>query len=344
MKIKIFYTKYKWCFILALVVSVVKILSFFPSFITVVYSEAIYPEISALRWRFFGQISFSVGDVIYVITGFCIIYFFVKQKEKTLPFVVNYLAKCVTFFYLFFNLLWGFNYYRIPFSEIKNINYEYSYLDLLSFTYYTIDNANQLHLDLVQNDCIKVEYPYEIAEIFQKAEVFQHKLYTKKSLISLPLSYMGFGGYINPFTCESQVNQYLPKYLLPTVALHEMAHQIGYASESEANYIAYHKARVHSDLYFRYSAELFALRYCMRQIEKQNPQDYQKLSVLIYKGVWKSFNESKAFKEKFQTPLDVFFDYFYHYFLKVNAQEEGIGEYSKFLGLLINEHNKIKKF
>src|SRR5690606_30790577 len=88
------------------------------------------------------------------------------------------------------------------------------------------------------------------------------------SLYSTPLSYMGFAGYLNPFTGEAQVNSLLPKYNFATTAAHEMSHQIGYASESEANFIGYLASVSHEDAYIRYSGYSFALKYCLSTLEK----------------------------------------------------------------------------
>jgi hypothetical protein len=44
--------------------------------------------------------------------------------------------------------------------------------------------------------------------------------------MSLPLTYMGFSGYLNPFTNEAQVN-YLGPCILSQPQLAEMAHQLG---------------------------------------------------------------------------------------------------------------------
>jgi hypothetical protein len=68
---------------------------------------------------------------------------------------------------------------------------------------------------------------------------FLYNLSTKKSLISLPLTYMGFSGYLNPFTNEAQVNYLGPMYTFPTTTCHEMAHQLGFASETECNLLAF---------------------------------------------------------------------------------------------------------
>jgi hypothetical protein len=104
---------------------------------------------------------------------------------------------------------------------------------------------------ITKNDSVKVVVPYSTQEIFELSvksytsveKEFPFLKYEKPSikpsLISVPLSYMGFGGYLNPFTNEAQVNDCLPKYNFPTTTLHEMAHQIGYASESEANFIGF---------------------------------------------------------------------------------------------------------
>jgi hypothetical protein len=76
-------------------------------------------------------------------------------------------------------------------------------------------------------DNLAKEHPY-----------FKYKvLSVKKSLFSVPLTYMGFGGYLNPFTNEAQVNDLLPMYTFPLTTAHEMAHQIGFASENECNFI-----------------------------------------------------------------------------------------------------------
>ena len=99
----------------------------------------------------------------------------------------------------------------------------------------------------------------------------------KKSLISLPLTYMGFGGYLNPFTNEAQVNDKLPMYNFPFTVCHEMAHQIGYASESEANFIGFLSTIKNKDLYFQYAGYSYALKYCLRNWRIQDEKIFEEL-------------------------------------------------------------------
>jgi Zn-dependent peptidase ImmA (M78 family) len=49
----------------------------------------------------------------------------------------------------------------------------------------------------------------------------------------------GILGYYNPFTAESQYNPNIPATQLPFTLAHEMSHQLGYAREQEASFIAY---------------------------------------------------------------------------------------------------------
>ena len=77
---------------------------------------------------------------------------------------------------------------------------------------------------------------------------------------------MGYAGYLNPFTLESQINLKIPTLNLVTTILHETAHQMGYASEKEANFIAYQSAIKNDDPYIRYAGYSFSLRYFFSEL------------------------------------------------------------------------------
>ena len=51
--------------------------------------------------------------------------------------------------------------------------------------------------------------------------------------------YGGFLGYYNPFSGEAQVNTKVPAFIIPFTACHEIGHQLGFASESEASFVGY---------------------------------------------------------------------------------------------------------
>ncbi len=183
---------------------------------------------------------------------------------------------------------------------------------------------------------------YNLAKLYP---FFKYEIPSKKkSLFSLPLTYMGFGGYLNPFTNEAQVNDKIPMYGFPNVVCHEMAHQIGYGSESECNFIGFLACIKNDDLYFQYSAYANALRYCMVNIGKKDEAKFNELKSKINSGILENFKESDLFWEQYDTFIDKGFHAFYDQFLKMNQQKDGIESYSKFVNLLVNYYKEGNRF
>jgi hypothetical protein len=247
-----------------------------------------------------------------------------------------------------FHLLWGLNYYRQPLFEKMNIEREYSNEDLLVFTKKLIAKTNQIHGKITKSDGVKVVFPYTQEEAFKmNTNGFQtlSKQYTffdvkikssKKSLFSLPLTYMGFSGYLNPFTNEANVNYLGPMYNFPMTTNHEMAHQMGFASESECNFIGFLASIKNKDSYFQYAGYSYALRYCLSMLEFNNQQSFDQLLQTIHPGVLKNYEESREFRKKYQTPIETGFHAFYDQFLKLNKQKDGLESYNKFVNLMVN--------
>src|SRR5690606_2406176 len=119
-------------------------------------------------------------------------------------------------------------------------------------------------------------------------------------------------------------------------ANHEMAHQIGYASESEANFIGFLASIKNDDLYIQYSGYTLALRYCLRSIEIRDEKQLEELLPTINYGILMNIKESNDFWEQYQSFIEQGFEFFYHNFLKMNRQEEGMESYSRFVDLMVN--------
>ena len=299
-----------------------------------------------------GEIPFSIGDIIYGTTIIYCIYWFYKNRKLHWKLKLWSVLNFISVFYFLFHLLWAFNYYRVPLFEKMNIKTEYSEADLVTFTEKLITKTNDVQLAITKNQNEKVTNPYSQDSIFSMTQngydnlskiypFFQYEIPSrKKSLFSLPLTYMGFGGYLNPFTNESQVNDKLPIYGFPNVVCHEMAHQIGYASESECNFIGFLAGIKNEDLYFQYSALSNALRYCMSNIAMNNEKQFEILKNKINLGIIANYKESDLFWKQYDTIIDKGFHAFYDQFLKTNQQKDGIDSYSKFVDLLINYYKE----
>ena len=329
----------------------VKVLVFFPEAVEMVYSNGLYVSLSKVERLLLGKIPFSVGDILY---GLLIIYLLISiwktriawrnnKKELLLRFLSGF-----SIFYFMFHILWGLNYYRMPLFEKMNIQREYSNEDLYAFTEKLIAKTNEVQFAITHNKNKKVCNPYSQDSIFSMTQngydnlTKEHPYFRyiipsrKKSLFSLPLTYMGFGGYLNPFTNESQVNYKLPMYSFPDVVCHEMAHQIGYASESECNFIGFMACIKNDDLYFQYAAYTAALHYCLENVIIKDEAKFKVLKPTINPGIIENFKESERFWEQYDTFIDKGFHAFYDQFLKANQQKDGLESYSKFVDLLIN--------
>lgn len=347
--------KYILPLLLLVQVIIVNVLSLFPQFVEDFYSNGLFPYLSKGSRIIFGLLGFSLGDIIYGIALFFVLrWLWKKRKTWRREYKHNLLGILSVFsiFYFLFHLLWALNYHRVPLNEKMGIDKEYTPDELVTFTKRLIVKVNEMHRVIETIDSVKVVNPYSIEEIYNRSLngytnlakdfpyfAFTHES-TKSSLISVPLSYMGFGGYLNPFTNEAQVNSKLPKYNLPTTACHEMSHQIGYASESEANFIGYMASIYNDDIYFQYSGYTFALKYCMRNIRKIDEKKADELVPLILPGVRANFEESEAFNKKYESFVETVFEYIYDNFLKLNKQEDGLETYSKFVGLLVNYYEE----
>jgi len=329
----------------------IKTIAFFPEVIERFYSNGLFVFTSKTERFILGWIPFSVGDVLY---AFLIVYMLIsiwKARTTWRKQWKNNLLKVLSgfsVFYFFFHLLWATNYYRVPLFEKMNIKREYSESDLYEFTEKLIVKTNEVQFAITNNKNQKVSNPYSQDSIFKMTQngydnlAKEHSFLKyevpsrKKSLFSLPLTYMGFGGYLNPFTNESQVNYKLPMYGFPNVICHEMAHQIGYASESECNFIGFLACIKNDNLYFQYAAYSSDLRYCLSNVALKNEEKIEAYKTQINLGIIKNFKESEAFWKQYDTIVDKGFHAFYDQYLKANQQQDGLESYSKFVDLLIN--------
>ena len=333
----------------------IKILAFFPEAVERFYSNGLYAFTSKAERFLLGWIPFSFGDILY---GILIVYLLIsiwKARKTWRSQWKNNLLKVLSgfsVFYFVFHFLWALNYYRMPLFEKMNIKREYSDADLYAFTEKLIAKTNEVQFAITHNKNQKVSNPYTQDSIFKMTQngydnltkeypFFKYEIPSrKKSLFSLPLTYMGFGGYLNPFTNESQVNDKLPMYGFPNVICHEMAHQIGYASESECNFIGFMTCIKNDDLYFQCSAYTVALRYCLENVIMKDEAKFKSYKSTINLGVIENFKESELFWEKYDTFIDKGFHAFYDQYLKANQQQDGLESYSKFVDLLINYYKE----
>ncbi len=331
----------------------IKILGNYPLFVENWYSNLVYPITSALLRRSLGFLPFSLGDFLYALLVIMLIRWIVlriKQKFRDPKrWILNSLA-VLSLIYFCFNLFWGFNYYRLPLHAALEIDNDYTTDELVELTRDLIATSNELHLTITGNDSVKVEIPHSKTQILKLSiegykniendfpELNYDVPSLKRSIFSIPLTYMGFNGYLNPLTNEGQVNTRIVPYKIPTTASHEIGHQLGFAKENEANFLACLTTMNHPDRYFNYSGYTFALSYCLSELYRRDPELAEKFAEDLNYGIKENYREVREFWESHKNPFEPIFMFTYNSFLVANNQPEGMRSYSYVVALLVNYH------
>ncbi len=343
--------------LLPLQIIAIKIVSRFPEFIETWYSMGLYPYISKVMRFSVGLLPFSLGDLLYTFLIISIIrWFTIRIKTRFRNYKIWTLDILATFsiIYACFHLFWGLNYYRLPLHRTLKIKNTYTTEELVLLTSTLIKKSNHIHSELVDDDSLKVDYKFkksflllntidgykQLSKDYPKLTYEGYSL--KRSLYSIPLTYMGFNGYLNPLTNEAQVNTQILRYKIPTTASHEIGHQLGFAKENEANFIACLATMNHKDPYFQYSGFTFALRYCLNELYVRDRIMADELIKTIHPGILANYKEVRDFWETHKNPIEPFFQVTYNGFLKANNQADGMKSYSYVVALLVNYFDDVE--
>ncbi len=345
--------------LLPLQIVFVKFISKKTDFIEEYYSNGLYPFISRFFRILLGWIPFSFGDFLGLILIGLFIYeifkLFKTRFKEIIPKSVQFVA-FLSVVYGCFYWFWGFNYFRKPLAENLGLQQqEYTTEQLVEVTEKITFAFNEIHTKLVSNDTLVIDVPYSNKEIFIKtsdayeslAKEYPQLAYKsraiKNSLVSLLQSYNGTAGYLNPITGEAQVNSMLPKAGFPATACHEIAHQIGWSAENDANFVGFLATTHSDDIYFQYSGYRMAYRYCMREIRKRDKELYSVLRDKTNKGILKELKNNYLFWKKYENPIEPYIKKGYNSYLKANNQSKGIKSYSYVVDLLIAYFEQQKK-
>jgi len=319
------------------------------------YSLGIYPFISTLLRYTFGWIPFSIGDIFYVLLILLALRWclrnFPRLRSDSSGFFLE-LTGNLAIIYFVFNLIWGLNYLRPPLYKTLQLSPEYSTEELIGLTERLAQKSNELHRKLGYPDSVKIDLSYTEDKIFELSRQGYELLgkthpefnycgtSIKSSLWSVILTYMGYSGYYNPVTGEAQVNDRIKSYKFPIVSAHEQAHQMGFAAENEANFLATLATINHPDQYIKYSGNIFALRYCLSEVAQRDQCSYESLLSEINYGILESYREIREFWESYKNPFESISKVFWDQFLKANHQSQGIRSYSYMVALLVQYDRK----
>ena len=345
-------TKTVWISLAILAISI-KIFSLFPGAVEKYYAMGLYPLIARLQRLLFGWLPFSIGDIFYgaviiwLIVGLVRLIMRLVKRQVDRYWLLGRLRGTVficLLVYVLFNGLWGLNYDRLGIADQLRLDVQpYSREELtrllqgISCRLNTLDSVSRLNRPPLAHPAAVFRGGFQSYSAFSAHDT--RFTYTsssiKSSLFGFVDNYLGFGGYYNPFTGEAQVNTGLPLFLQPYTTCHEMAHQLGYAKENEANFVGYLAARSSSNAAFQYSVYFDLYLYAARELYLQDSNLVRPFREHLRPGIRQDYREMQAFNRKYENPFEPVVRRLYGNYLKANRQPQGIKTYNEVIAWLI---------
>jgi hypothetical protein len=331
----------------------IEAIKFFPAFIEKYYSQGFYPPMARAFRMALGWLPFSLGDsliallIIWVLVS---LFKLIKGSRKQ-PFkqqllaISKKIALWVLWVYIAFFSLWGLNYYRQGSTHLLNLHTEPYTPDDVD----TLMQHIQLKLEYACRDSLMVEngktsdrikLANEAKDAYDSASLqysFMHfeNISFKPILLGKLQAYAGYAGYIFPFTGEAHTDFYVPNFTLPFTVCHEMAHQIGFGAESEANLIGFLAARESENPAFVYSAYVGVHQYTLLELYKLDSLKARPFIEKIPPILKKDRLEQIKFHEAHSSFLQPALDAAYTLYLQGNNQPMGLQSYNRVVAWLV---------
>lgn len=352
---------WSWVLLIAMAL-LIKFASTEPLWVEENYSTNIYPIISKVQRGIFGWIPFSIGDLFYAFLSIVIV---IKtwqlgkaiiKKNINRQYLLTGLKQIIFFFlflYVFFYALWGLNYSR------KGITYQLG-LEMASYTVQDIDTLTgflQQRLNIYAStvsekqrdtfDRKRILFEKTTEAYLYAVNSFPYLSYNPQSIKPSIFSYLGnifgFQGYYNPFSGEGQVNTTIPRFMEPYVAAHEVAHQLGYAKENEANFVGFLACRTYPSNIFRYSMYFDMYNYTISELYQKDSMIAKSYYEKLHPQVKKDIKEYRDFFRKYKNPIEPIITWIYSGYLQANNQPEGKRSYNRVVAFLMAYYKKFGK-
>jgi len=251
-----------------------------------------------------------------------------------------------------FCLLWGINYWTDSFQDKSGVYAQPVALeDLHRVTEYFAAQAagtagaverDEHGLFAVPREEILANsvHAYDgVSEIFPFLEFDDPGV--KPMALSRLMSALDFTGFYCPYTGESNVNIDSPACMLPSTIAHELAHQRGFASEQESNFLAVLASTTCADPAYVYSGWLIGYVYLGNALYPQDPDAYWAIRESLPEEVKLDLAYNNAYWAQFQdTAAQQASNKIYDGILKSYGDERGIQSYGTVVDLLVAYYSR----
>jgi len=331
----IFKLKYTWPYALAaLVFLATQVLAAHRALAERFYARGMYPRITAVLSRVSARVPFSITEIAAyaliaaALLSLALVVWRRWRFRRWLYGVTAGLALLFAWFYL----AWGFNYFREPLAQ--SLRLPKSPADSLEFRdtlQELIAAANRAYLPL--NSLEKRSIDHHIERSYAQwtqplpLAVPPGNRRPKTLLLNFWLNKTLTSGFFSPIFHEVHLNADLLPFEYPFALAHEKAHQMGYANEAEANFLAFLVCAGSDDARLRYSGLSLVLGSFLGQARRRL-RDYRRVAKSVRPEIWADFRKSSERWQKYAGRMSQFSMKAYDRYLKANKIAEGMANYS----------------
>lgn len=326
---------------------ILQLLSNYPAAVEKYYTNGVYPILTLLVSNITSQFPFSITEFFLwtlLLIGVPHTISRIRQKGMQFgPLILNLLS-ISAIIYMWFYLFWGINYLRQPLKsklDLENVQLE---IDAFDSTFVQIiHQGNELNIEYsIQkieqiNEDIDASYDQILSQLGLK-KVPRNRS-TKKFFGNWLLNMTTTSGFFSPLFHEIHYNRDMLIFELPFVLAHEKAHQMGYTSEAEANFLAHLVCTNAREPLVRYSGYFSLLGYFFRSLRNDKSRE-KFFASLINNGVKLDIQAVRERWKSHEGLISRLSSKSYDLYLKANQVKEGIQNYSRVVDLVIRYYGK----
>lgn len=341
-----------------------------PAWTEQVYSQTVYPALSSVVGFLPSLVRFSLTEwvILLFIVG-CVGYvaYYVRAVVKggargkvdtpgESRVVILYrgvvgAVAIVSMLYFLFTALCGLNYYRFTFSSYTGYAVEQSSItELEQLCVSLADDANQAREQVGDDVGLLAATSEDFDSSAQRSVVAMQtlaedypildRLYysePKPVLLSGLMSDAGIAGMFFPFTMESNINDDIPLFTMPSTMAHELAHQCGFMREDEANFMSYLACERSDDTLMRYSGLNLAFTYSINALRRVDSEAASEVYARLSPAVQRDLEGNNRFWQEHEGVINEVSQTANDTYLKANNQTDGVSSYGRMVDLLLAE-------